>query len=449
MVRALAWTFAGTALASSDCSATDSCSADEAILLQGTGVVKRHSASANRDVTRMSSGDDLWPQFDVYKSKCNLNIGVEYVGSQQECQDLAVANGDEFYSYRHNANGEGNKCFSSAHCDDGLIGDRTNDWAIYRANPGALWGQVEVDNSKCNNNVDVQYVDSQADCQAAAEANGHDFYSYRHNKASNDRYKCISSAGCYDGNQLIGDRTNDWRIYRRNTGYTADGCFRSAGGGEDAGTDQHPLQARDATETAHVRCCGDDGTCVSQFPGRTVGGAVYAEQGVDYWRPHSVGETAPHSQNCLFDLTFREAEEACALDGKRLCAPHEIERCCGTGCWHNFADVWVAPALVGTTVDGCPTDNSNPDEERGDQTGELIPTTEQGLTDTAAVRCCSLDGNSCFSTVNGECNDAKTFLEAQFTCSEAGLRLCTTAEIGDNCCGTGCWYNHFAVWTSD
>ena len=211
------------------------------------------------------------------------------------------------------------------------------------------------------------------------------------------------------------------------TGFTADGCA-----GE--GPDEHPLTARAAFDTADVRCCSQDGsTCASQN----------FEGGVDYVRNGNV-----HSSGCMFEnkKTISEARDICAAAGSRLCAPHEVEVCCGTGCWQNLAAVWVDPAFVGSTVDGCSSVNSNSNSTKGDQSGGLIPPSSSA--EMAVVRCCSFDGSSCASTVGGECHDVVSFLDAQMICSAAGQRLCFQVEM-DTCCGTGCWYDHFAVWTSD
>jgi hypothetical protein len=79
----------------------------------------------------------LWPQAEVDRSKCNRNENLVCVRSREQCQAVAEANGHDWYSFRHNEanNGECNgehKCFSSSHCDDALLGDRTNEWNIYR-----------------------------------------------------------------------------------------------------------------------------------------------------------------------------------------------------------------------------------------------------------------------------------------------------------------------------
>jgi len=80
---------------------------------------------------------DLWDQYLEDHHKCNNNIDVQYVSSQQACQQLAVANGHEFYSFRHNAQSSGHRCMSSATCDSPLDG-RTNPWSVYSSNSGAV-----------------------------------------------------------------------------------------------------------------------------------------------------------------------------------------------------------------------------------------------------------------------------------------------------------------------
>jgi hypothetical protein len=214
------------------------------------------------------------------------------------------------------------------------------------------------------------------------------------------------------------------------TRYTIDGC----GSDNSAEYPFMPLTAHDGV--ADVRCCSTDGSS---------GASQNFEGGEDYLRDGAV-----HSTGCMFGKTFVEARAICAAADMRLCAPHEIEVTCGTGCWHNHNAVWVDVPTVGVTVDGCSSDNSNdsPDQYPGsDDSQALIPTAQKTIADTAAVRCCSYDGSSCASTVAGECNDAVTFVEAQRLCSEDQSRLCTDSEM-DTCCGTGCWYNHFSVWTS-
>jgi hypothetical protein len=32
-------------------------------------------------------------------------------------------------------------------------------------------------------------------------------------------------------------------------------------------------------------------------------------------------------------------------------------------------------------------------------------------------------------------------------CHNAGMRICSVGEM-DQCCGTGCWHNHHAIWVN-
>lgn len=110
-------------------------------------------------------------------------------------------------------------------------------------------------------------------------------------------------------------------------------------------------------------------------------------------------------------------------------------------------------SLWGATMDGCPRDNANARNYMGDQTGAEIPLVVHSADETAAVRCCSEDGSGnlqCASTILGVCHDAATFHDANAICREAGMRVCSQAEMQNNvCCNSGCWFNHFAVWISD
>jgi len=75
--------------------------------------------------------------------KCNDNVDLVYVADQVACQQLAITNSHPFYSFRHNAEGSGHKCMSSAHCDDHMTG-RTNEWHIYAAG-GAASPSLAID----------------------------------------------------------------------------------------------------------------------------------------------------------------------------------------------------------------------------------------------------------------------------------------------------------------
>jgi hypothetical protein len=127
----------------------------------------------------------------------------------------------------------------------------------------------------------------------------------------------------------------------------------------------------------------------------------------------------------------------------------------------NPANAPTSPVPTGTTSDGCRTSNAFSGEN---------PTTAQDDPDaTAALRCCSIDGDTCQTqdlpgsgeavpitdtagTFTGHvqaCYNSVTFSEAESICAEAGQRLCTAHELDLGvCCGTGCWHDHRAIWVS-
>ena len=71
----------------------------------------------------------------------------------------------------------------------------------------------------------------------------------------------------------------------------------------------------------------------------------------------------------------------------------------------------------------------------------------------AAVRCCTLPGDSCVSDKappSLDCFPASaTFAEAEAACSSESMRLCTLVEMEAGvCCSTGCTYDSYLSWTS-
>lgn len=410
----------------------------------GTGCMHNHHDIWFSDAANPSPPFDGWGQWEVDMSKCNNNQNLVCVDSHEECQGVAVANGHDWYSFRHNiaTNNECNgrhKCFSSSHCDNGLIGDRVNDWKIYKNRPSIL----VAEDTKCPHlhqdrlfrSPDAGSNDiTLAECYDLCDStDGCNHYSWG---AHEGGFVCMGCTSLTNAQGHDGFTAYDMPGLTR---YTLDGC------GAD-GADLLPLTgSADPAATADVRCCSLDGSSgVSQD----------FEGGEDYFRP---GATSPHSTGCAFGRTFLEARGLCDARGMRLCRPHEVDVTCGSGCWHNHNAVWVDVPTVGVTIDGCSTDNSNhsPDQYPGsDDSQALIPSSQKEIGDTAAVRCCSYDGSDCESN-NGDadgvggagCNDAVSFVDAQRICSEVSKRLCSADEM-DTCCGTGCWYNHFGVWTS-
>jgi len=110
----------------------------------------------------------------------------------------------------------------------------------------------------------------------------------------------------------------------------------------------------------------------------------------------------------------------------------------------------------GYTVDGCSTDDSDVYQD-----GELPLTFVRNVDGVADVRCCSTDGSQCssqdfeggvdYNTPGGDvhtgCYFDVTYQEAMTVCHNAGMRICSAEEM-DQCCGTGCWHNHHAIWVN-
>jgi hypothetical protein len=90
----------------------------------------------------------------------------------------------------------------------------------------------------------------------------------------------------------------------------------------------------DATNTAAVRCCSDDGqSCTTQGLSGSSTGAVFDLDGAEVAQ-----------QACINAVTFSEAAGICAADGLRLCTSDELDSgvCCGTGCWHDHRAIWTS-----------------------------------------------------------------------------------------------------------
>merc|ERR1719443_550983 len=281
---------------------------------------------------------------------------------------------------------------------------------IDRPSTPDLWGRhmEELGELKCNNNVDLVYVASQAECQAVAVTAGHPFYSYRHNGEGDGRHKCMSSAHC---DSPLDNRGNDWAVY-----VSPDHTVCQVLHNQDivAGTFAHYGADRMGAAASDAECsalCTASPECTA-----------WVRQ--------------PSSGNCWLTRQSVPVFEA------------DTDRNTGLRC----------AATLGATSDGCPADNSNTgnynDGPVGDMSGELIPfSVSQSEADTASVRCCSADGAQCESaSLQGGCPALleKTFAEAHQVCAANGMRLCTRAEMDANtCCGTGCWFNHHAVWVSE
>jgi len=205
-------------------------------------------------------------------------------------------------------------------------------------------------------------------------------------------------------------------------------------------------------ESQYVGCFVDDGARDLDHGPTASGGTGYtfatcsaACQGYTFMSLQFGGE-------CFCANTYGTASQYAQVEDSEC---SQIRQPC-SGASHSCGGVWrqaVYQLSGGATTDGCSTDNSNTgnyDGDAGDMSGARIPLVVQGEASTAAVRCCSYDGQSCASSeLSGGCNNVdKTFTEAHAICAASGRRLCMEDEV-DRCCGTGCWFNHHAVWISD
>jgi len=134
----------------------------------------------------------------------------------------------------------------------------------------------------------------------------------------------------------------------------------------------------------------------------------------------------------------------------------------GDGSYLTFAttvgNMLTSPREAGTTSDGCITSNY--------ADGEFPTTAHTNPDDLAALRCCGDDGTCQTQDLPGSvmapvfdldgvevvaasaCIYSVSFEDAEDICHSAGRRLCTVAELnGGQCCSTGCWHDHRAIWT--
>lgn len=295
-------------------------------------------------------------------------------------------------------------------------------YLIILANPGhqpssslTLWSQHQHDagRMKCNDNVDMQYVADQAACQQLAVQNGHPFYSFRHNGESSG-HKCMSSALC---NSPLTDRTNDWAVYTPTSPvlYTTVAVNTKCPNNHEDRLFRVPTDGSSEVTLAecYAQCAATVG-CNHFSHGDHGGGHV-----------------------CMGCTTLANAEAHAGF---------------------TAYDMHVGQA--GTTSDGCLTSNH--------EDGENPTTVHTNPHHLAAVRCCSEDGTTCQTQdlpgsvmgpvygVDGDyktdqtCINSVTFDHAEAICAEAGRRLCTVAELdAGRCCGSGCWHDHRAIWTSN
>ena len=98
--------------------------------------------------------------------------------------------------------------------------------------------------------------------------------------------------------------------------------------------------------------------------------------------------------------------------------------------------------------DGCTNNPSTGPELAMLKNFDNIQIPEGALsTQKAAVRCCSMTGDTCISPGNPESCLTTTYDEAQTKCEGEGRRLCTLMEYL-KCCGSGCNFDVELAWHS-
>lgn len=293
-----------------------------------------------------------------------------------------------------------------------------------------LWAQNGGGHVKCNDNVNLICVDSQADCQEEALSNGHPYYSFRHNLATNNecngQHKCFSSAACdhWEG------RNNEWQIYTASHFTTVVSWPEWAWAPFDV-AEKGPLVKCTAKElTADPEGTGDFFT------------SCCTEDGVGMDR--DCGTTR--------NTNFHTAEEQCAAQGGRLCTAEEVvavdngtgrRNTATQGCQvdgpqaeggANLNRLWTSTPCVPhyVTVVGWPDWAWGAwDDSKGPITKCLAVHRESDPAGSGDMftSCCTHDGVG----MSRRCADTRNsnFASAEQQCSELGGRLCTAEEARD------------------
>jgi hypothetical protein len=290
--------------------------ADEATLLQMKRLSVNKKAAKGSRVGTESKGSPSWNQFAVDNSKCNYNEGVYYVQSQAECEAGAVAAGHPYYSFRHNANDEGHKCFSSAHCDDGLIGDRTNDWNIYQKLPQcpAGWEQVGDHGADiggcglqgCGERYDIS---NEEDCAARCdEMDGCQGFNFAPRGADRN-HESETACTVYNSNNPTSTWTGTLNgapagqipvqvFCRRNGGADSFvGCFVDDGN-RDFDTPPGGFANRDASTNSFAAC---KAACGTQYISLQYGGECFCSDTYPDYERRPDGECNMNHNGCLDD----------------------------------------------------------------------------------------------------------------------------------------------------
>jgi len=384
---------------------------------------RRMGMGADEVEDEVEDESPLWAQHSGSRIKCNNNIDVQYVQSQEDCQAIAEAAGHPFYSFRHNANRHGHKCMSSAHCDEPLL-NRNNEWHIYH-DSSPVWVHHLGDHVKCNNNVDVQYVESQEMCQAVAEEAGHPFFSFRHN-ADNNGHKCMSSAHC---DEPLVDRTNEWRVYHAADLLSLEGPDGMVVGIDDEDEDEDEdlvtlhWNGGSVTLTEEVTCLSGPTQIANQLgvPNDRLTGISGLRSGCEvklFEHSRHCRATADADDNCDDQLCMSFHEDTTSLGGMTgkasgvtLVCHMEPTHYLAVTSWPEWAwGAWDTEAMA-SSIEKCFALDQTED---GDGSGILF------------TSCCTLEGlgmgRDCETTRN------TNFATAALQCEEQGGRLCTAQE---------------------
>ncbi|KAL3942475.1 MAG: hypothetical protein SGBAC_003326 [Bacillariaceae sp.] len=224
--------------------------------------------------------------------------------------------------------------------------------------------------------------------------------------------------------------------------------------------------------------CGGEGASPQNLNHNRVGGSSSGREiagrccSDTYIRGFSQFDTScPYAQSeidgvCYNAVTYREAEYLCQSVGARLCTLFEVAYGCTrrSGCGHKDRFVWTSTPDVPPSstsfwtvcgqVDDCPIPAMVQDATY-DRLGGVPMGTD------IATRCCSNVAQIGFkqhkascpfaaSDIGGVCYKNASHDVASSLCAGVGARLCTKAELENDCAaGPGCSHNARMIWSSD
>jgi hypothetical protein len=116
------------------------------------------------------------------------------------------------------------------------------------------------------------------------------------------------------------------------------GCpAQKAGVGKNLLSSKARPGCANASIEAAVRCCGNDGSCISVCE-------------FSQWRSERprAAQRSPRRAVDGLAATWREAREECEAQGMRLCRPEQLGACCKTGCGMDGVAVWTSASCAGS-----------------------------------------------------------------------------------------------------